>query len=186
MAVKALFDEKRRGEIRRALSKGEPVPRPRATDSPALYRAKELAEGLSGILEGRDSKEEADIARYRLDLELIRAVMKGNQLAVEAALARGARVDARRFPFEGTFLGAIGGDGTEHERMVTQTQGDTALMIAVQNNDLGMVELLIHRKADVNARVNYGVHPTPTALAYAERLGFSAVAECLRQHGAVM
>lgn len=182
--MNSLFDERRRGEIRLALRRGEPVRSIRANASPAFAKATGMVEGISEILDSRSLGESAEMIQYRLGRELLMAVLGRNELMAEAALARSAPVDARRLPLNATRLFMAGGEGA-FDRSVTKTQGDTTLMIAVQNHDWEMVKLLINRNADVNARVNYGAYPTPTDLVYAEKLGFAQMISYLQGRGAL-
>ncbi|KAK7965182.1 ankyrin repeat-containing domain protein [Apiospora saccharicola] len=62
------------------------------------------------------------------------------------------------------------------------TKTATPLMLAIEHNDIGMLELLIERGADVNKPASQGIRYTPLQLAC--KLGSLAKVEFLLQRGA--
>src|SRR2546423_829501 len=63
----------------------------------------------------------------------------------------------------------------------TDSCGDNTLHLAAQNGDMAMVQLLLERKADVDAKEKYNVR---TALHLAARYGHKAVAQLLLEYKA--
>ena len=103
-----------------------------------------------------------------LDEQLFAAVQAVDATAVLAALAAGAKADAQR-TYE------VGG-----EREM-ETGSETALQLAVTSGDVGIVELLLSRGADVNAR---DAANGRTALVEAARRGHVGVVQALLAAGA--
>ncbi len=179
----ALFDKKRKAEIKEGLKKGKIPPRVRPRlpkpAAAALARTKEEQEGA--------------------DERLLWAAWHGNLGRVKEALAEGADVNA----------GGIAGVEPEHIKArtallwacrssnrdiaelliseganvnATQSDGKTSLMWASGNGNIDIVKLLLSKGADIHAVDNNGM----SALLYARKNGMNYdVVELLRRHGAI-
>lgn len=154
MALRSLFDENRRREIRRGIALGRfPARKPAPEPSPQAGNPhSELDQRTDGP---------AYIPLNRLDHQLLCSVYAEDAVSARDALAKGADPNVR----DADSACATIISGTPHSR----SWGDTALMIASKKGNLGLVKLLIQFKADVNLDFNYGSCPFPTALSYSQK-----------------
>ncbi len=175
MRLGALFDERRMREIRAILKKGEA----------GAFRKAEPATERGGVgagfpaLSGPSGPEAVAVA----SMDLFKAVRDNDLGKARDALSRGANPDSRDDSGITRFV-SIGSGPLPLSDPGAATQGDTMLMIAVENGNLSMVRLLIKAGADVNASKNYGSCPFPTPLRIAIDRGQDTIASVLRQCGA--
>lgn len=125
--------------------------------------------------------------------QLIRAASQGDLSQIQALLADGADVNARREDGTALMLAAKGG----HKAVVTVLcqqpgidlnatawDGATALMLASVNNHLDVVLALVAAGADINSPVNSPIGDIGTALMWASFAGRDAVVRALLAAGA--